>query len=275
MNQGKYVFSQIMETVIRYRFDQCVARYKGEHRVKNLTCWEQFMSLSFGQLSFRKSLRDIVICLAAHRQKLYHLGFQSAVYLPTLARANERRDWRIYRDFAVSLIAEARKLYADDKLPTLEISEAVYVLDSTTIELCLALFPWAHLPRQQAAIKMHLGLELHGNIPSFFDFSRGKEADIFFLDRIDFWPRHTMSSTAVITTSVVSSRSMRLARTLLRAPKAIRHSVVCIPTRSTRRRGFGAIRSLSRDTIIGRENIRRNCAGSNIMTRRRKNTMSS
>ena len=186
MNQGKYVFSQIMETVVRCRFDQCVARYKGEHRVKNLTCWEQFMSLSFGQLSFRKSLRDIVICLTAHRQKLYHLGFQSAVYLPTLARANERRDWRIYRDFSVSLIAEARKLYADDKLPTLEISEAVYVLDSTTIELCLFLFPWAHLPHEQAAIKMHLGLELHGNIPSFFDFSGGKGADVAFLDRIIF-----------------------------------------------------------------------------------------
>jgi len=186
MNQGKYVFSQVMETVVRYRFDKCVARFKGEHRVKNLTCWEQFLSLSFGQLTFRKSLRDIVICLTAHREKLYHAGFRQPIHLSTLADANERRDWRIYRDFAVSLITEARKLYADDKLPTLEISEAAYVLDSTTIELCLSLFPWAHLPHDQAAIKMHLSLELHGNIPAFFDFSGGKEADVFFLDRVIF-----------------------------------------------------------------------------------------
>jgi hypothetical protein len=186
MNQGKYIFSQVMEVAVRYRFDQRVARYNGEYRVKNLSCWEQFLSLSFGQLTFRKSLRDIVICLAAHREKLYHAGFRQPVHLSTLADANERRDWRIYRDFAVSLIAEARKLYADDALPTLEISEAVYVLDSTTIELCLALFPWAHLPHDQAAIKLHLGLELRGNIPAFFDFSGGKEADVFFLDRIIF-----------------------------------------------------------------------------------------
>lgn len=186
MNQGKYVFSQIMDMVVRYQFDQCVLRYQGEHRVKNLTCWEQFLALAFGQLAFRKSLRDIVVCLYAHREKLYHLGFRSVVYLPTLARANERRDCRIYSDFANLLIVKARKLYAQEDIETLDISEAIYVLDSTTIDLCLSLFPWARLPKKQAAIKLHLELELHGNIPSFFSFSDGKAADVFFLDQIKF-----------------------------------------------------------------------------------------
>jgi len=186
MHQGKYVFSQIMEQVVRYQFNQCVARYQGEYRVKNLTCWEQFLSLSFGQLSFRKSLRDIVVCLNAHREKLYHLGFKSSIHLPTLARANERRDWRIYRDYAELLITEARILYVHDSISTLAINEAVYVIDSTTIELCLTLFHWARVQVKQAAIKLHLGLELHGNIPSFFALSSGKTADITFLDQIKY-----------------------------------------------------------------------------------------
>jgi hypothetical protein len=186
MNQGKYVFSQIMEIVVRYQFNQCVARFQGEHWVKQFTCWDQFLALSFGQLSFRQSLRDIVICLSAHRAKLYHLGFSSVVARNTLSHANEKRDWRIYRDLAAILIAEARRLYARDELPTLEISEAIYVIDSTTIDLCLSLFPWARLPAKQAAIKLHLGLELHGNIPSFLSFSSGKAADVLFLDMINF-----------------------------------------------------------------------------------------
>jgi hypothetical protein len=186
MHQGKYVFSQIMDLVVRYQFNQCVARYQGESWVKNFSCWEQFLALAFGQLSFRNSLRDIVICLAAHRAKLYHLGFGSPVARNTLAHANERRDWRIYRDLASLLVAKAKELYAHDELETLEIFEAVYVIDSTTIELCLALFPWARLPKEQAAIKLHLGLELHGNIPSFFAFSRGQAADVAYLDQLEF-----------------------------------------------------------------------------------------
>ena len=186
MHQGKYVFSQVMDMAVRYQFNQCVKRYQGEHWIKNLTCWDQFLALAFGQLSFRNSLRDIVVCLAAHQEKLYHLGFRSTVYLPTLAKANERRDWRIYRDFADVLIVQARRLHARDKLPTLKISEAVYAIDSTTIELCLSLFPWARVPSRQAAIKLHVSLELHGNIPSFFSFSEGKSADVFFLDSINF-----------------------------------------------------------------------------------------
>ncbi|OFX81535.1 MAG: transposase [Bacteroidetes bacterium GWE2_40_15] len=185
MNQGKYVFSQIMDLVVRYQFDQCVKRYHGEKGGRVLTCWEQFLALSFGQLSFRKSLRDIVVCLSAHRDKAYHLGFRSVVCRSTLADANEHRDWRIYFDFANLLIKEARKFYTGVHLDSVDISDAVYVIDSTTIELCLSLFPWAKM-KNQAAIKIHLGLELHGNIPAFFSLSDGRGADVKYLDDIEF-----------------------------------------------------------------------------------------
>ena len=188
MYQGKYVFSQIMGQVVRYQFNQCVARYNGEHRVKNFSCWDQFLALAFGQLSFRESLRDIVVCLSAHREKLYHLGFRSLPARNTFANANEQRDWRIYRDYVQMLIAEARTLYARDQPFNLELDGTAYVIDSTTIELCLSLFPWARLVKKRAAVKLHLGLSLTGNIPSFFDFSSGKEPDVFFLDRIEFEP---------------------------------------------------------------------------------------
>ncbi len=145
MHQGKYVFSQIMETVVRYQFNKCVARYRGEYRVKEFSCWEQFLALVFGQLSFRKSLRDVVVCLNAHQGKLYHLGFHYSVTRSTLAEANEHRDWRIYRDFAMLLIAEARKFYVNDKSFNLDLDGTVYLIDSTTIELCLKMFPWASL----------------------------------------------------------------------------------------------------------------------------------
>lgn len=186
MHHGKYIFSQVMETVVRYQFNQCVARYQGEHRVRHFTCWEQFLSLAFGQLSFRHSLRDIVVCLTAHREKLYHLGFRSAVNRTTLADANERRDWRIYRDYALILIGNARKLYADERSCSLEINSAVYAVDSTTIELSLSLFPWARLKTVRAGIKLNLGLELHGNIPSFFAFSSAKVPDMCYLDEIQY-----------------------------------------------------------------------------------------
>ncbi len=184
MYQGRYVFSQIMELVVRYQFNQCVERYHGAYRVKNLTCWEQFLALAFGQLTLRKSLRDIIVCLSAHREKLYHLGFQSPIYLPTLARANERRDWRIYRDYALIMISEARKVYADDCASLPDIDGAVYAVDSTTIELCLKLFPWAKLKTVRAAVKLCLGLEVRTHIPSFFAITSGKEHDVHFLDRI-------------------------------------------------------------------------------------------
>jgi hypothetical protein len=181
MHQGKYVFSQIIDMVVRYQFNQCVQRYHGEYRVKKLSCWEQFLALTFGQLSFRESLRDIIVCLSAHKDKLYHFGFRTAIARNTLSHANEKRDWRIFRDYALVLIAQARKLYAHDQSFALNIEEAVYVIDSTTIELCLAL---ARSRTEGSSIKLHLGLELHGNIPSFFSLSGGKSPDVYFLDQV-------------------------------------------------------------------------------------------
>jgi hypothetical protein len=186
MHQGKYVFSQIMDWVVRYQFNQCVARYRGDHWIKRFTCWEQFLALVFGQLSQRKSLRDIVVCLGAHREKLYHFGFRVPPARNTLAHADEERDWRIWRDYAALLIQEAQVLYAHDHPDDLELNGPAYVIDSTTIELCLRLFPWARLVKKRAAVKLHLELNLAGNIPSFFDFSRGCEPDVFFLDRVAF-----------------------------------------------------------------------------------------
>lgn len=175
-----------MDLVVRYKFQECVERYHGNKRVRNFVCWEQFLALSFGQLAFRKSLRDIVVCLVAHQHRLYHLGFRSTVGLSTLARANEHRDWRIFRDLVLILISEARKIYADTELETLEIGEAVYIIDSSTIELCLKLFPWGQYATKQSAIKLHLGLELHGNIPAFFAFSSVKTADVKYLDQVEY-----------------------------------------------------------------------------------------
>ena len=186
MHQGKYVFSQIMELVVRYKFNKCVERYNGEYWIKNFSCWEQFLAMAFGQLSFRQSLRDIAVCLNAQQDKLYHLGFKSLVTMSTLARANEKRDWRIYRDYAETLITEARKFYVNDKIFNLKLDGTVYVIDSTTIELCLNLFPWAKLKTVRAAVKLNLAMELKGNIPAFFQISEGKAHDINFLDVLDF-----------------------------------------------------------------------------------------
>lgn len=177
-----------METVNRYQFQECAKRYGGEYRARRLSCWEQFLALAFGQLSFRESLRDIVVCLSAQREKLYHLGFRSGIARATLADANERRDWRIYGDYAEILIKEAQRLYGDDLPADLDLSSAVYAIDSTTIEVCLSLFPWARLVKKRASLKLNVQLSLSGNIPSFFDFSSGMEHDIHFLDRISFEP---------------------------------------------------------------------------------------
>lgn len=177
-----------MSLVVRYEFNQCVARYHGERRVRQFSCFEQFLAMAFGQLSFRESLRDVVVCLSAHREKLYHLGIRTSVTLPTLARANERRDWRIYRDYAQLLMHEAGRLYVDATPSDLNLEGSVYLLDSTTIELCLSIFPWARLVKKRAAVKLNLELSLSGNIPSFFDFSSGREHDVSFLDRLVFEP---------------------------------------------------------------------------------------
>lgn len=181
-----YVFSQIMERLPRRAFDTCVARYRGERYTKHLSCREQFLAMAFGQLAYRESLRDIVACLRSHRQKLYHLGFHRIIAKTTLARANELRDWRIWRDIALALIAEARALYIDEPDIADDIKGACYAIDSTSIELCLSVFPWALYQRTSGAVKLHLGLDIRGSIPAFFDMTTGKVNDVNYLDHIVF-----------------------------------------------------------------------------------------
>lgn len=186
MFQGKYVFSQVMEFVSHYPFNECVKRYKGHHYVKSFSCREQFLAMAFGQLAYRESLRDIIVGLTAHRNKLYHLGFRSRIYLPTLAHANEHRDWRIYRDLAQILIQEARRLYVNDKEFNLDLDGAVYAIDASSIEVCLNIFKWAKYVSTKGSVKLHLQMELKGNIPTFFHISNGKMHDVNFLDLIKF-----------------------------------------------------------------------------------------
>lgn len=185
MYQDTYIFSQIVNLIPRRQFNQCVKRYNGNSYVKTLSCRDQFLAMIFGQLADRKSLRDIVNCLQAHTSKRYHLGFKTQIYLPTLAKANEKRNWRIYRDFAQILIRIARNLYVDDNDFDIDIEETPYILDSTIIELSLGLFKWAKFEFTKSAVKIHTQLDLHGNIPSFFWITTGKVHDIDFLDKIN------------------------------------------------------------------------------------------
>ena len=187
MNHGKYIFTQLFEFLPKYEFDKAVARYQGNYKNKGLTCWIQFLTMSFGQLTNRESLRDIVNCLSAHQTKLYHLGIKFAVKRSTLAEANETRDWRIYADFAQVLLAQARQLYLDDNFG-LDIPNTVYALDATTIDLCLNVFWWAHFRRAKAAVKLHTLLDLRGNLPTFIHISDGKMHDVKILDELIFEP---------------------------------------------------------------------------------------
>ena len=184
MQQGHYVFSQVMAHLPLTTFRRCVCRYRGDHKIKRFSCLDQYLCLAFAQLTWRESLRDIEACLRAQSSKLYHLGFRSAIARNTLANANAVRDWRIYADFAQHLIGIARRLYADDPL-VLELDETVYALDSTTIDLCLSVFPWAPFRSTKAAVKLRTLLDLHGNIPSFIIFiSDGKMHDVNILDQL-------------------------------------------------------------------------------------------
>jgi hypothetical protein len=188
MNYKQYVFAQIMEGLPRHDFNSCVKRYRGDRYAKTFSCRDQFLAMVFGQLSYRESLRDVVTCLASHRPKMYHLGFHSSVTLPTLAKANERRDWRIYRDLATVLIGKARKLYVNEPAIASDLDGACYAIDSTSIDLCLSLFPWAPFVTTMAAIKVHTVMDLCGSIPTFFDMTSGKVNDVNFLDLISFEP---------------------------------------------------------------------------------------
>ena len=184
MYQGQVVFSQLMEFVPRREFSECVQRYQGDRRIRQFSCRDQFLSMVFAQLTFRESLRDIETCLKALQPKLYHAGFRSQVHRSTLADANEHRDWQIYADFAQVLIRRARRLYADDELPV-SLDQTVYALDSTTIDLCLALFPWARFRKRKGAVKLHTVIDLHGSIPCFVHVSHGKTHDVTALDHLD------------------------------------------------------------------------------------------
>ena len=181
MNIGKTLFAQVMDFLPWSTFTRIVARYGGDRRVRTLACAEQYRAMAFAQLTYRESLRDIETCLSAQTAKLYHMGFREPVRRSTLADANETRDWRIYAELAQRLIAQARRLYANEALG-LDLNDTVYALDSTTIDLCLSLFPWAHFRSTKAAVKMHTLLDLRGSIPSFIHISDGKLHDVHALD---------------------------------------------------------------------------------------------
>jgi len=183
MNRGKLVFAQLMQHLPLTTFRRCVARYRGERKVQSFSCLDQFLSMAFAQLTFRESLRDIEACLRAQHSKLYHLGIRSTVARNTLANANAIRDWRIYADFAQSLIGIARPLYVDEPFGV-DLKDTVYALDTTTIDLCLSVFPWAPFQQSKAAIRLHTLLDLHGNIPTFIHISGGKLHEVNILDQL-------------------------------------------------------------------------------------------
>ncbi len=187
MYDGQLVFAQLMNFLPRREFSACVERYSGHHRNRGFSCRDQFLCLGFAQLTFRESLRDIETCLRALEPKLYHAGFRGKVSRSTLADANRAHDWRIYADLAQVLIRRARKLYAHEPLGV-ELVQTVYALDSTTIDLCLSLFPWAKFRRRKGAIKLHTLLDLRGAIPCFIHISHGKMHDVNVLDHLPIEP---------------------------------------------------------------------------------------
>jgi transposase len=187
MNQGKTIFSQIMDFVPLPIFRTCVEKYSGDYKVQKFSCLDQYLCLAFAQLTYRESLRDIETCLRAMNSKLYHMGIRGKVARSTLADANEHRDWRMYADFAHILINQARVLYAQDNFGV-ELKNTVYALDSTTIDLCLSVFPWAHFRKNKGAVKLHTLLDLRGNIPVFIDISAGSIHDINVLDTLCIEP---------------------------------------------------------------------------------------
>src|ERR1700674_5235135 len=183
MNTGKTLFAQLMDFLPWSTFDRIVARYNGNRAVRTFPCAAQYQVMAFAQITYRESLRDIEVCLSAQSAKLYHMGLRGPIRRSTLADANEIRDWRIYAEFGQRLIAQARRLYAADDLDV-DLPSTVYALDSTTIDLCLSMFPWAHFRSTKAAVKMHTLLDLRGNIPSFIHISNGKLHDVHALDML-------------------------------------------------------------------------------------------
>jgi hypothetical protein len=187
MNHGRALFSQMIDHLSLHEFRKCVARYNGNHRVRTFSCWDQFLCMAFAQFTFRESLRDIVSCLRSTGSGLYHLGIRGNVSRSTLADANESRDWRMFADFANVLIADARKLYLDHDLG-IDLTEKIYALDATIIDLCMSLFPWAVFRPHQRAVKVHTQIDLRGNIPTFLHISPAKTHDVNFLDQLQIEP---------------------------------------------------------------------------------------
>lgn len=188
MYDGSYVFRQITGVLSRYDFEKCVDEFRGDRFVKSFPCWQQFLCLCFGQLTFRESLRSIVLCLNAHPKKLYHLGLPVPIVRTTLLLANEQRDWRIYESFAQTLIKRARILYQDDDSFLEGLVGTFYALDSTTIDLCLSVFSWAHFREHKAAVKAHTLLDLRGNLPTFIHITDGTVHDVNILDVLPIEP---------------------------------------------------------------------------------------
>jgi hypothetical protein len=183
VNSGRTVFSQLIQHLPEKEFQKCVARYNGDSNFRGFSCWDQLLAMAFAQLTYRESLRDIESCLRALQSKLYHMGFRGKVSRSTLADANESHDWRIFAEFAQVLIGIARPLHAHDPIGV-DLDQSLYALDSTTIDLCLSLFPWAKFRRRKAAVKMHTLLDLHGNIPTFIRVTSGDVHDVNILDEI-------------------------------------------------------------------------------------------
>lgn len=183
MAAGKTIFSQVMDWIHPEQFRRCVTRYDGHYKVHSFSCWDQFLAMSFAQLTYRESLADIEICLRSHQAQLYRMGFRAAVVHSTLSDANRGRDWRIYADLAQQLIGCARKLYAQEPLEV-DLSTTVYALDSTTVDLCLSLFPWARFRSTKSAVKLHTLLDLRGPIPTMIIITPGKQADVRVLDEL-------------------------------------------------------------------------------------------
>jgi hypothetical protein len=187
MDTGKTIFAQLIDFLPVYEFQKRVQRYNGHYKVKHFSCWNQFLCMAFAQLTYRESLRDIEACLRSAQRKLYHMGFRGNVSRNTLAHANQVRDWRIYADFAQILIGQARHLYANDSFGV-ELNQTAYALDSTTIDLCLSLFPWAKFRAHKGAVKLHTLLDLRGSIPSLVIITHGKVHDIRIFDQLIFEP---------------------------------------------------------------------------------------
>jgi len=183
MNAGRTVFAQLIAHLSHLEFQKCVTRYDGDRHYRSLSCWDQYLAMAFAQFTYRESLRDIEACLASMSGKLYHMGFRSRIARSTLADANETHDWRIFADFAQHLVGVARPLHVEDPMGV-DLDRSLYALDSTTIDLCLSLFPWAKFRQHKGAVKMHTLLDLHGNIPTFIRITDGKVHDVNILDEI-------------------------------------------------------------------------------------------